>query len=570
MTEDDAFDAQMNMGNRNSMLDGMFSCMTSFSPVQSDTALHQNNQKQIMAEFPLFSVLEGEPMNSFYTDLNFNISNHAGLLDCDASIPSNVPLGRNTISNRSCPNSQIQVQEERLLGGMSISSSPSQCPLEILSTSVSNNYSEALNSSFAISMNCGYDGILGGLNSKWDPDKFLACPELAGEITGRTTGFHSFQLMGNISPDGWILSENSNENPNNSSGSSKFSNELSLSLATCQPSMIRGTSIQDQCSEISRSGVSYCSLKEKQLGSETSCNKNNISLSFSSCRPVQLPQLLSGSRYLHAIQEIFAEIANYSLENLVWMNYQPNGTWAGGKIYAAVCSDDFANGDSRFDDQMDLVLQCQEIEAKKKRLLALLQLVDDRYSQCLDEIHTVISAFHAATELDPRIHACFALQTVSSLYKKLRERISSQILKMGSYFNKGANTREEDRSFEVDFIRKQWALQQLQRKDHQLWRPQRGLPERSVSVLRAWMFQNFLHPYPKDAEKQLLAVKSGLTRSQVSNWFINARVRLWKPMIEEMYTEMNRKKSRRNGEQNDSNRRSHHISVKSQRINIMN
>jgi len=25
--------------------------------------------------------------------------------------------------------------------------------------------------------------------------------------------------------------------------------------------------------------------------------------------------------------------------------------------------------------------------------------------------------------------------------------------------------------------------------------------------------------------------------SQISNWFINARVRLWKPMIEEMYRE---------------------------------
>lgn len=30
---------------------------------------------------------------------------------------------------------------------------------------------------------------------------------------------------------------------------------------------------------------------------------------------------------------------------------------------------------------------------------------------------------------------------------------------------------------------------------------------------------------------------------QVSNWFINARVRLWKPMIEEMYAELNQKKS---------------------------
>ncbi|KAI4338687.1 hypothetical protein MLD38_023713 [Melastoma candidum] len=69
------------------------------------------------------------------------------------------------------------------------------------------------------------------------------------------------------------------------------------------------------------------------------------------------------------------------------------------------------------------------------------------------------------------------------------------------------------------------------------WRPQRGLPERSVSVLRAWLFEHFLHPYPSDVDKHILARQTGLSRSQVSNWFINARVRLWKPMVEEMYTE---------------------------------
>ena len=29
---------------------------------------------------------------------------------------------------------------------------------------------------------------------------------------------------------------------------------------------------------------------------------------------------------------------------------------------------------------------------------------------------------------------------------------------------------------------------------HNIWRPQRGLPERSVTVLRAWLFEHFLHP----------------------------------------------------------------------------
>ena len=33
----------------------------------------------------------------------------------------------------------------------------------------------------------------------------------------------------------------------------------------------------------------------------------------------------------------------------------------------------------------------------------------------------------------------------------------------------------------------------------------------------------------------MLARQAGLSRGQVSNWFINARVRLWKPMVEEMY-----------------------------------
>lgn len=129
--------------------------------------------------------------------------------------------------------------------------------------------------------------------------------------------------------------------------------------------------------------------------------------------------------------------------------------------------------------------------------LLLCNQVDDQYNQCLDEIHTVISAFHAATELDPKIHTRFALQTVSIMYKSLRERISSHILSMGELerFNHGGGCpSDRERSLDISFVQRQWSLQHLKRKDHQLWRPQRGLPEKSVSVLRAWMFQNFLHP----------------------------------------------------------------------------
>ncbi|XWS29337.1 hypothetical protein CRYUN_Cryun24cG0020400 [Craigia yunnanensis] len=87
-------------------------------------------------------------------------------------------------------------------------------------------------------------------------------------------------------------------------------------------------------------------------------------------------------------------------------------------------------------------------------------------------------------------------------------------------------------------LRQQRAFHQMGMMEQEAWRPQRGLPERSVSILRAWLFEHFLNPYPSDADKHLLARQTGLSRNQVSNWFINARVRLWKPMVEEMYQQV--------------------------------
>ncbi|XP_073301526.1 homeobox protein ATH1-like [Primulina huaijiensis] len=359
-------------------------------------------------------------------------------------------------------------------------------------------------------MNHGYETLPFDSSTKWDLNKFVT-PESVGRVIGRN-GVQPLNQNENSFPNEWILSQNTAGTNSNSRGTSRFSNELSLSLASSQPSTVHGTSIQDQCSE------------------QTSCSSNNLSLSFDSYKPLQ-PSPLLGSRLFQAMQEILAEIACYAL-----VSYSTTGIDNGNNIPVLSSHCIFPS------DKL-------EVEAKKKHMLALLQMIDEQYNRCMDEVHTVVSAFHAVTELDPNLHARFALPTISSMYKNLRARISCHILAMGTNLNEGGDQEKEEKSFETSFIQKQWALQQLRKSDSQLWRPQRGLPERSVSVLRAWMFQNFLHPYPKDAEKHLLAIKSGLTRNQVSNWFINARVRLWKPMIEEMYAEMSRRKARRNGEE---------------------
>ncbi|KAF3440788.1 hypothetical protein FNV43_RR19074 [Rhamnella rubrinervis] len=60
--------------------------------------------------------------------------------------------------------------------------------------------------------------------------------------------------------------------------------------------------------------------------------------------------------------------------------------------------------------------------------------------------------------------------------------------------------------------------------------------QHSIKWARTLMsFSGLFLRYPSDADKHLLARQTGLSRNQVSNWFINARVRLWKPMVEEMY-----------------------------------
>ncbi|XP_042060557.1 homeobox protein ATH1-like isoform X1 [Salvia splendens] len=359
-------------------------------------------------------------------------------------------------------------------------------------------------------------------------------PELTGMVVGRTSLPPPAQPARSCNSREWPVMEQVGFG-SHSQDSSQYSNKLSLSLVTSKPSILQGHSTpQEQCLEICCSnGVTSYSLPE-----HTSSSSKNQS---SGSKPLQLPPFLSGSRFLEALQEILAAIACYALENIEDVGINVS--------YSSISSSNEIEVDQAF------VFQMQEtsLEAKRKHLLSLLQMVDDQYSQCLDEIHTVTSAFHAVTELEPNLHARFALPTISFMYKSLRERISNHILAIGAHLKEGVT--RENKSFEACFIQKQWALQQLSKRDHQLWRPQRGLPETSVSVLRTWMFQNFLHPYPKDSEKHLLALKSGLTRNQVSNWFINARVRLWKPMIEEMCAEMNRRKGREEDEEMEGNHR---------------
>jgi len=178
----------------------------------------------------------------------------------------------------------------------------------------------------------------------------------------------------------------------------------------------------------------------------------------------------------------------------------------------------------------------QELQIKLDKLLTMLDEADRRYKQYYHQMQVLVSSFDLiAGNGGAKPYTTLARKTISRHFRSLRDAIGVQIQ------NTRKSLGEQDsgqavipRLRHVDLqLRQQRALQQFGMMRH-AWRPQRGLPENAVTTLRAWLFEHFLHPYPKDSEKLMLARQTGLTRGQVANWFINARVRLWKPMIEKI------------------------------------
>ncbi|OWM72071.1 hypothetical protein CDL15_Pgr017954 [Punica granatum] len=276
----------------------------------------------------------------------------------------------------------------------------------------------------------------------------------------------------------------------------------------------------------------------------------------------QVGQLqLRSSKYLGPVQELLNEFC--SLEtNITKQQGNTDQTPTKPKTQRANKQwEDINNGgnlssSSNPKNQSLSSLEFLELQKRKTKLLSLLEEVDRRYRHYCDQMKAVVSSFEAvAGHGAAKVYSALASRAMSRHFRCLRDGIVGQIKEtkkaMGEkdLVTPGTSRGETPRLKVIDqALRQQRALQQMSMMESHPWRPQRGLPERSVSVLRAWLFEHFLHPYPSDVDKHILARQTGLSRSQarphpsnptscVSNWFINARVRLWKPMVEEMYLE---------------------------------
>lgn len=58
------------------------------------------------------------------------------------------------------------------------------------------------------------------------------------------------------------------------------------------------------------------------------------------------------------------------------------------------------------------------------------------------------------------------------------------------------------------------------------------IPAKAKSILEKWMYEHRLYCYPTKAEKQALALETGLSVQKISNWFINSRRRMLPKMLQ--------------------------------------
>ncbi|KAJ4840975.1 hypothetical protein Tsubulata_026495 [Turnera subulata] len=173
----------------------------------------------------------------------------------------------------------------------------------------------------------------------------------------------------------------------------------------------------------------------------------------------------------------------------------------------------------------------REHHRSNSKLLLMLDEVCRRRKLYCQQMESVVASFETVSGLENAApYICYAVKIVSKHFTFLRNALLDKIRLAGratsTNFHDGPANKEQNPPLNV--------ISSLQNHNHAC-RSQKGLPADAVFVLKTWLFEHFLHPYPTDTEKQSLAQQTGLSRTQVSNWFINARVRLWKPMVEEVH-----------------------------------
>ncbi|KAG2603721.1 hypothetical protein PVAP13_4NG007200 [Panicum virgatum] len=236
--------------------------------------------------------------------------------------------------------------------------------------------------------------------------------------------------------------------------------------------------------------------------------------------PSMQPFQLRSSKYLGPAQDLLTEFCSLQGDSHAmngvnkrapgkWEDMEPSSSSSGLWGHPSLSS-------------MDLL----ELERRKSRLLSMVEEVDRRYRVYREQMRAVEVWFEAVAGAGAsQVYTRLALRAMSRHFRCLRDALVAQVRALmrkqqNDYGGPpapaaGATKGDTPRLKVLDqCLRRQRAFQHPGSIDNYPWRPQRGLPERAVAVLRAWLFEHFLHPYPNDVDKHILARQTGLSRSQ--------------------------------------------------------
>lgn len=261
-------------------------------------------------------------------------------------------------------------------------------------------------------------------------------------------------------------------------GNERPSQGLSLSLSSTKPS-----------------GIGLQSFELRHNGSQQLRFLNSMQDDFAGKSNLHQGQfLIRNSKYLTAVQELLNEFCSLETKGITDLQKtHKKKNW----------DDEISSTNSSSRNQSPLCsLEFMELKKRKTKLLSMLEEVERRYKHYCDQIKAVVSSFEAVGGSGTaNVYLCLASKAMSRHFRCLKDGIIGQI-----YATKRAmgekdpaapgTTRGETPRLKVldQTLRQQRAIQQIHMMESHPLRPQRGLPERSVSVLRAWLFEHFLHP----------------------------------------------------------------------------
>ena len=154
---------------------------------------------------------------------------------------------------------------------------------------------------------------------------------------------------------------------------------------------------------------------------------------------------------------------------------------------------------------------CQIELSKQSAIKTLLYESNSSTKKQRDELTAVTNLKHAKQRLHLK-------NMYLSLCQSYVRRLDGNALSYSNGKGKGVVIKREVLSMAASDQRmKRWNTKRFQKR--------KNLPQHSRRILKDWIDEHIDAPHPTDGEKKALAEAAKITIEQVSNWFVNARVR---------------------------------------------